>query len=368
MGKIRGCRNICFFSGDVTRCGGTERVGIALANELARELAGECSVCFLSLVEQGDGLFFELDGSICHYFLGDRWIKPGPGYIPLIGKVRRFFKEHDIDVVIDIDMVLDVLSIPAARGLKTRVVSWDHFNFDYELEVPYRRLILRYSARRSDYVVTLTRDNREQYGRVLGRTENITTIYNPAPPYVGAGKVKEKLLVSVGNLVPEKGIEFIPEVGEMVLNAHPDWSWVLLGDGTGRQWLEEELGKRGLAGRIILRGRVENVDDYLSAASIYVMCSRREGLPMCLLEAKAHAVPIVSFDIKTGPSEIVEDAVNGILVKPYDCRAMADAINRLIADEGLRGQMSDMARQGLAAFDMKTITAEWIGVLRHICG
>lgn len=91
----------------------------------------------------------------------------------VVPKVRRFMREHKIDVMIDIDIVLDILSIPAARGLDVKVVSWEHFNYTYEMESWYRRWILKYSVRRSGYIVTLTEGDKKTYMERTGRRENI---------------------------------------------------------------------------------------------------------------------------------------------------------------------------------------------------
>ena len=114
-------KKVCFFSGDITRSGGTERVSIQLANALKQD--GTYDICFVSLTEQSENPFYPLDPEIERYHLGEKWINPGPGYLPLIGKLRKLIKEKKIDIIIDIDIVLDVLSIPATRGLNTKVVS-----------------------------------------------------------------------------------------------------------------------------------------------------------------------------------------------------------------------------------------------------
>ena len=79
-------QKLCFFLGDITRSGGTERVASQIANALAGD--GAYDVCLLSLVEQNKALFYPIDPAIPRYSLGERWIKPGPGYLPLIGKLR----------------------------------------------------------------------------------------------------------------------------------------------------------------------------------------------------------------------------------------------------------------------------------------
>ena len=199
--KIR--KRICFFSGDITRSGGTERVSIQLANGMVESKKfKECEICFLSIVEQKAETFFQLNNRIARYSLGNHWITPGVGYIPLIAKLKRFLREKKVDVIIDIDIVLDVLSIPASVGLKTKVIAWEHFNCEFEQSIFYRKCISKITARFADYIVTLTNEDRENYGRLFGRKKNIKAIYNMISKLlkVDESVPREKWIVSVGRL------------------------------------------------------------------------------------------------------------------------------------------------------------------------
>ena len=360
-------KTICFFSGDITRSGGTEKVSATIANMLQRQ--GRYRVVFLSLTEENPEPFFPIESDIQRYRLGEKWIKPGPAYIKYIPRLRRFFKAQDVDVIIDVDIVLDCLSIPAAKGLKTKVISWEHFNYQFEQSVLYRRLILKYAVRRSDYIVTLTEADREQYAQHSGRREGIRAIYNPMEAAVFApGLEKEKLIVTVGRLVPQKGINYLADVAGIVLKEHPHWSWLLLGEGEERAFLEEKIRVCHLENRLIPEGTVQDVGGYLQRAQIFVMTSRWEGLPMCLLEAKAYGLPCVAFDVPTGPSELILDGTNGFLIPPFDLEEMAEKIGRLINDAALREQFSGNAVLGTEKYSGEYILSQWNEVIGQLCG
>ena len=94
-----------------------------------------------------------------------------------------------------------------------------------------------------------------------------------------------------------------------------------------------------------------------------VMTSRHEGLPMVLLEAKAKKLPLVSFDIETGPSEIIRDNVDGFLVSPFDINAMSEKICKLIENPELRQRFSDNAYGNIDKFKKETIVAKWINLI-----
>lgn len=357
-------KNICFFSGDITRSGGTERVAVQLANALHPTH----NVCFLSLTEQQPQPFFPLDETIPRFHLSEKWIAPGPGYLPLIGKLRKFLKERKIDIIIDIDIVLDVLSIPAARRVGTKVISWEHFNVEFEQSVLYRRLILDYSVKRSDYIVTLTNGDLEAYQTRLGRKDAIRRIYNPVAYQLQTGSPPQpqKLLLTVGRLVPEKGIKYLKEVALRVLERHPDWQWLLLGEGPERESLARFIQEHHLQERLILKGNVENVDDYLRRASIFVVTSQYEGLGLSILEARALKVPCVCFDVKTGPKELIHNGVDGYLVPPFDCEDMADKIELLMRSPALRHQFAEQAFLCMDEFRTDRIVSQWQAVLKSL--
>lgn len=359
-------KKICFFSGDITRSGGTERVSIMIANELAKQ--GKYDICFLSLCEQKAVPFFAIHENINRHKLGEKWIQPGPGYLPVVPKLRRFLKEQAIDVIIDIDIALDILSVPAAGRLKVKVVSWEHSNCAYEMSVFYRKAILKYAVKHTDYVITLTEEDRLSYGKLVHRHKNIEAIYNPMNQRSSLkGLKKENWIITAGRLVPEKGIDYLVNVALEILTKYPEWKWYVLGEGPERGLLEEVIQQYGLEERLLVPGLVTNVEDYLEQAKLFVLTSKREGLPMCLLEAKTYNLPCVSFDIATGPNEIIEDGVTGFLIEPFDCDDMTDKISTLIENEAMLQEFSRNAGNNVEKFQLNEIMKKWNRVLNNLC-
>ena len=350
---------ICFFSGDVTRNGGTERVSVTVANELAKDERFQIS--FLSLVEQRKDPHYEIAPSITRHALGRKWLSPGPAYLPLIPKLRRFLKEEKIDLIIDIDIVLDVLSVPASRGLKTKVISWEHSNCQYELTQGwYRRIILDNFTKKTDCVVTLTPGDAKAFQEHFQRKERILSIYNPAAvTKVPVSAERENWLITASRLVPEKGTEYLAIVAKEVLKAHPNWKWMICGEGPERKALEDFREREGLQEQLVLLGYVPLVEGYLAKAKIFVLTSKAEGLPMCLLEARAMGVPCVSFDVPTGPADLIEDGVNGYLIPAFECGEMAKRLGELMEDPDRLSGMARRAGEGLEPFELSEVTGQW---------
>lgn len=357
-------KKICFFSGDITRSGGTERVAIQIANSLREKHAYE--ICFISLTEQQETPFYPLHPDINRYRLGERWLNPGPGYLPLIGKLRKFLKDKQIDIIIDIDIVLDILAIPASRRLKTKVVSWEHFTVDFEMSSWYRRFILRYSVKRSDHVVVLTNGDLEAYRDQLGRNHAISRIYNPVAYRFEnePAPEKKKIILTVGRLVPEKGTRHLKKVSLQILERNPDWQWILLGDGSERQELERFVMEHQLQNRLVLAGNVARVDEYLRHASVFVSTSEYEGLGLSILEAREMMVPCVCFDVKMGPRELIHHGLDGYLVPPFDCEEMVCKIETLLHSPELRSRFAEQAFLCMDQFRENRIVKQWEEILQ----
>ena len=99
---------------------------------------------------------------------------------------------------------------------------------------------------------------------------------------------------------------------------------------------------------------------------MYVLPSYREGLPLVLLEAKANKLPIVSFDVVTGPREIVRDNVDGFLIPCYNKKLMAKKIIELIEKKELRLKFSNNSQENINKFSKQEIMKKWIDLIENI--
>lgn len=355
--------NVCFFAGDITRNGGTERVATRIANGLS--YIGKYRICFLSLVEQNTKPFYTISQKIRRSVLKEdrKWVSPGIGYLPFIISLRQFLKENCIDIIIDVDLVLDLLSIPAALGVAVRIVSWEHFNYFFERNIWYRRCVLLLSSSLSDYIVTLTERDRQNYQALTRRRKRITAIDNPVDLQEAAILPKEKILITVGQLIYRKGIDMLAQLIPRILRKYGDWRWYFLGEGEYRKILEDVRISYGLKEQLILTGVVTNVESYLRRASIMVLGSREEGLGMCLLEARACHVPCIAFDIPVGPLELIAHGVNGFLIPPFDLKDMEEKISILIEDDTLRERFMANTTAGIEKFQLNSVLQKWTRLL-----
>ncbi|MBO5245715.1 MAG: glycosyltransferase [Eubacterium sp.] len=375
--QMHNARKIAFFSGDITGNGGTERVGTLIADGLAKEETYE--VVMISLTQERAELTFPMSEQIKREVLSSHKVRPGLGYLPLIFKLKKCIEKHGIELIVDIDGVLDVLSLPVKWMTKVSVISWEHFYYFDSRRTWYRKPIRRLAAYFADAIVTLTEEDRGFYEQKLTIRHHIQAIHNPADYLLQSIAVQEersfekKNLLSVGGLVPAKGFVQVPRIAYELTQRFPqlDFVWTIAGEGVQRKEIEREIVTYGMQERIRLLGYVENVESLYREALVYVMTSEREGLPMVLLEAKYSGLPIVSFDIRTGPSEVIRDGVNGYLItvtgdEKRDAEHMAEAIGTLLSEESRYRSFAEHVSDDMEAFSMDVILAQWKELITKI--
>ena len=359
-------KNIGFFSGDITRSGGTERVAILIAEELNKE--SNYNVSFISLTERKDSPFFHISKNIIRYVLSQNEVKGLRSLLKYTKELKKIVKQHNIDLLIDIDGIIDMYSLPIKKSTGVKIISWEHFNLYHHPSPRLRSIVRRIAVPRVDAIVTLTEEDKGYYKEGFNIKCPIQNIYNPV---VWDGITYEyngnsKIVLSAGRLTYQKGFDLSLEVAKDVMHKNPKWKWIILGEGEDRKILEDKMKEYGLDKQVILPGNKNNIGDYYKKAAIFVMTSRYEGLPMTLLETKPYRLPIVSFKCKTGPSELVRDGVNGYLLEENDIRGMADKINELINDKDKRIRFSNNALADTDKFRIETIISKWIDLIERL--
>jgi glycosyltransferase involved in cell wall biosynthesis len=356
-------KKLCFFSGDITRSGGTEKVACQIMTGLWHKYEIEV----LSLTHSNSQMFYSLPSQIKRMALFDRNPNGIKQYLAIVKKLRSYLKTNQVDVLIDIDTILDMFSVSAVKGFKTKLIGWEHFNFHEtmgnRLRVPIRKHMTRYA----DCVVTLTKEDQKAYSDYFGDKLRVEQIYNPVEfsEKQTDYDVESKALISVGRLARQKGFDYLLDVAELVFAKHPDWEWLILGEGEERPALEETILAKQLS-QVKLLGQVSHVDEYLKRSAMFVLTSRFEGFPLVLIEAKAQQLPVVSFRCQTGPSELVEDHINGYLIDCFEIQQMADRICELIENQEKRVAFSEKSRLGLERLDYSGIILQWERLLESI--
>jgi colanic acid/amylovoran biosynthesis glycosyltransferase len=165
-------------------------------------------------------------------------------------------------------------------------------------------------------------------------------------PGDAAWREEPPLLVCVARLVPVKNLGLLLEACAELLARAVRFRCVIVGDGKSRDELEATQARLGLEDAVELIGPAEQsaVLDWWQRASVAVLTSEQEGMPVSLMEAAACGVPAVATAVG-GIPELVEDGVTGLLAPPGDRPALVAALERLLQDAELAARMGKAARQ-----------------------
>jgi glycosyltransferase involved in cell wall biosynthesis len=165
--------------------------------------------------------------------------------------------------------------------------------------------------------------------------------------------------MGLGRLTPEKGFDLLIEAFARIAPAWPMARLVIWGEGDERARLEAIRARLDLVDRVELPGATRSPERELRSATIFVLSSRLEGLPMVLLEAMAVGRPVVACDCDYGPRDIIRPGVDGLLVPPEDVPALAEAIDGLLRDDERRGTLGRRAVEVRERFAIEAISDRW---------
>lgn len=251
------------------------------------------------------------------------------------------------------------------------------FSWKWHPAMVLMRVLQRWVITRADILVVPSR-YMEKIVRGWGvPQEKIHRIYNGVEEFVETGnkevlrgllRFEGTLIISVGRLVPWKGFRGLIRMMPNLKKILPGAKLLIIGSGPDLSSLEESAKELGIENDVIFGGEVERevLIRYIRASDVFVLNSRYEGLSHQLLEVMSVGIPAVVTNVGGNP-EVIQDKVNGFLVKPDDSTAIHNAIVGLVKDTALRASIVQSAKKSLKRFsneDMVKATAALIKTLR----
>jgi glycosyltransferase involved in cell wall biosynthesis len=221
------------------------------------------------------------------------------------------------------------------------------------------------TLRFANVVVSQTLTVADVMKRIVG--ERSVAIANPVPAAPPCERRKSGTrLVSCGRLTESKGFDRLIEAFHLLSGNFPAWSLTIAGEGELRPKLETLIAEFGLSGRVSLPGAFRDSREVFEEADIFVLSSRYEGFPNVLTEAMAYGIPVVSFDCRSGPAEIIRNDFDGFLVPAGDVAALAGTLERLMSDEAIRLRVGRNAVHVSERFSMSRILYQWDHVFAKV--
>ena len=360
-------KKIAFLIEDISEKGGRETVLATLANALCERY----EIHILCVTQKNHSLAYQLNSKIKYryftYFEG----RTRERFARSVFKMRHYVKKNRIDCVLGMGSSTFMLCTIATVLTKSKFIGCEHSNLKNSFYDPLERLSQKMGAYFSDYLITLTKKDIQNWIETYHvNPKRIGHCYNPIKMIENTTKYKQdsRLIMSIGRISNVKQFHLIPQIASQVFEKHPDWEWHIYGSGDQQtiQVLKDEINKYHMENHVILKGNHPNPHEIYGDYGLFVLCSKFEGLPMVLLEAKQHHLPIVAFDIQTGPSEIVEHQKSGILVEADNVDEMAKELNYLIENEQVRIEYARQAQDNLYLFEESRIINQWKELFENI--
>ena len=225
--------------------------------------------------------------------------------IPRLLELRNIIKKFNPDFIIDhpFDFIWNKF-----LGDDRNVIKVVHGNFDtYKYtNLKYKNILLISAHDRDKFQAKYPNSNFYIIPNFLPNISNLNTNYS------------QKVVLSMGRMtiVDEKGFLRLIDIWKLIQDSSEfkDWKLHIVGDGELKEKIENKIKDLNLTNSIILKPFTKDVESEYLSASIYAMTSHFEGLPMVLIEAQSYALPTISFDIATGPRDIIEDDKSGYLI------------------------------------------------------
>lgn len=345
---------------DITKRAGTERAVVNLANILV-SLGFSVRIFSTDSFEGNATYDLSVEVEIIHFGLK---IAVATGfakfneYKQLRQKIQKCISEKEVDCIIGTYSLFNVL-IARIKGIKT--IGCEHFNYGNAGRI--HRLVRRSFYPRLDAVVVLTEEDKKHYKflhncYVIPNSRSFTTDIKST--------WNEKKILAIGRFTRQKGFDLLVEAASKLRNEFPDWTFYVVGSGEEEQKLRNLIGQHNLNGYVNLLPPTTDVISLYKTASIYCMSSRWEGLPMVLIEAQSCGLPIVSFNCPEGPSEIVEDRVNGFLCEPENSQDLAEKLKILMRSKNLREEFGKKAFESSKRFSTKEVAEKWKRLLENL--
>lgn len=276
------------------------------------------------------------------------------------------------DMKIDLVVLTAGLFTSFAPLIKERVpavklVAWMHNNYKTYMEQYYKgmKAELLTGLGAVDTVVALTEPDAVEFAK---HNPNTVRIHNPVTlENNGRSELTEKVIISVCRLdIQHKGLDYLLELAALLPD---DWQIKLVGEGNDKEWLESNIEVKKLGKKILFLGPLSGheLQECYRKASIFLMTSRWEGLPLVIGEAMNFGLPIVSM-WNTGAQEYLQKGKYGVLTKDHDVmdlyRQMLSLMNSLLN----RQHFSELSLRRARDFSLEHIVNEWLFLFESLDG
>lgn len=347
--------------------GGAEKVCVTIGNELAKK---RYQVDLWVRDKKETTLSKIVDPQINISYLGSKRVRQS--IIPLAKLLRS--RNPEIILVFDLEFLVIIHFLKKFYNYNFKII----FRSINTLSISYsdRRGIwgkvvwfplIKYFLGRCDVIIAQSSGMKRDMIISFNISESkIITIHNPAVNLQLNGYDHEHInnefeFLFVGRLNAPKGLFYMIDAFNMALQKEPKLRLTLVGEGPEKAKIQTKIHELNLGKSIILEGYQSNPISYYKRAKATLLTSLYEGFPNVLVESIAVGTPVISFNCPSGPLDIIEPNINGILVEHLNVQGIADAIINVA--HGKIAFEKQKVKASAIKFDLSTIIKQYEEVL-----
>lgn len=282
-------------------------------------------------------------------------------------KIRKAVREQRPDAVISFIDTTNVMTVAALAGtgipviISERVDPAKH-NIGKKWDT-LRRLVYPFCSR----LVIQTSNIKDYFGKRIQK--KCIVIPNPVIVNKAVQKdysVRTNSLIAMGRLCEQKGFDVLINAFRRAQQVHQDFRLYIFGEGPLRESLETQIKSLGLNDCVFLPGVTEHPTDEMVKCDMFILSSRYEGFPNVLCEAMSVGMPVIATNCPSGPSEIVRDGENGLLIPVEDEEALYRAMIRLIENNEERVRLGQKAKEIGSLYLLESVMGLWEKTIRSV--
>jgi len=286
--------------------------------------------------------------------------------------LKNYFKKHQFDIIIDFRVKEFFLQEYIINNfIYKRFIQTIHSN-RLETYIPKSQFLANQLYKKALKLVSVSNEIQESIQNQYNFNKLIQ-IYNPIDfsnienSKLEINNISFNYILGVGRL--EDNVKQFDHLIESYSNSNlpkENIKLIILGDGKLKQKWQDLVKSSHQEENIFFLGNVSNPFSFYSNAIFTVMTSKYEGFPMVLLESLACETPIVSYDLKSGPNEIITHQQNGLLVENQNKVEMTKALNEMISNKELYLHCKQNAKKSVAQFSVEQIGKQWIQLFNEL--
>ncbi len=277
--------------------------------------------------------------------------------------ISKILKKHEIKKMISFLVPANFINIFSNFFYKHKVIIAERNNPEIYKLTKIGEKIRHFIYKYSDYLVVQTKNVKNWAVKFL-KKEKVVIIANPVnikDKNIGDNKLIEydDYILSIGRLDYNKGMDVLIKAFAKVNLNFPDLKLVIVGEGKLKNDLIKLSKDSGVESNVVFHGYSKSPFRLIQKAKFFVLPSRTEGFPNVLLEAMALGKAVISTNCPSGPSEIIQNGVNGILIPVDDVKQLTKAMLTLINNKKLVTKFANNAKAVNEKYGIKKIMKKW---------